>query len=294
MSALEDPGPVRFILPSKSLLRYVSTYYFFKIDSPDGGEQEDLLHPEWASARFTLKGRPRGSIVTDPPMLIPVASVTGPTIKASRIYCSTMFLAGIGILPLGWYRLMKCPADRWANKVGDITEAPEFALFNHIWTEMQAMSDPAEMANLFDNILMLAIDGPDPLENDIETMHTAIANPDVRSVADLAGVTGISQQRLERLSRRVFGFAPKRLLRRQRFLRTLGNIMLEPDLKWSSALDHLYFDQAHFNRDFQEFMGMSPSQYLAMPRPISIAATRARTTYVGHPLQALQGPGFSD
>lgn len=294
MSPLGNPGPVQFILPSQSLLRYVSTYYFFKIETPDGCEQEDLLHPEWASAHFTLVGNPRASIVTEPSMLIPPANVSGPTISASRIFCSSMFLAGIGILPLGWYRLVKCPADRWANRVGDINDVPEFGLFKQIWNEMQGMSDPAEMAALFDNMLMHAITGPDSLENDIENMHMALANPEISSVADLAEVTGMSQQRLERLSRRVFGFPPKRLLRRQRFLRTLGKIILDPDLKWTAALDDQYFDQAHFNRDFQEFMGMSPSQYLAMPRPISIPATHARATYVGHPLQALQGPGFSD
>ncbi|MGH8336727.1 MAG: helix-turn-helix domain-containing protein, partial [Gammaproteobacteria bacterium] len=117
---------------------------------------------------------------------------------------------------------------------------------------------------------------------------------DISSVADLADATGISQQRLERLSRRVFGFPPKRLLRRQRFLRTLGTVMMDPELKWTAALDDQYFDQAHFNRDFQEFMGMSPSGYLAMQRPISIASTLARAEHIGHPLQALQGPGLSE
>ena len=39
---------------------------------------------------------------------------------------------------------------------------------------------------------------------------------------------------------------------------------------------------------------MTPGQYLTMPRPISIAATLARAKHVGHPLQALQGPGLSD
>ncbi|MEP7348400.1 MAG: helix-turn-helix domain-containing protein [Sphingorhabdus sp.] len=294
MSSLEAPSPVKFILPAQSLLRYVSTYYFFKIENDEAGEQEDLLHPEWASAHFTLSGSSRGSIVSEPPVPTPPANLTGPTIKASRIFCGSMFMAGIGILPLGWYRLVPCPADRWANGVGDLNEVPEFGLFKQIWDEMQGMSDPAEMAVLFNAMLIDAITGPDPLENDIENLHMALANPDIRSVADLSEVAGISQQRLERLSRRVFGFPPKRLLRRQRFLRTLGNIMLDPDLKWSAALDDHYFDQAHFNRDFKEFMGMSPGKYLAMPRPISIPATLARATHVGHPLQALQGPGFFD
>ncbi|HEV7234429.1 MAG TPA: helix-turn-helix domain-containing protein, partial [Sphingorhabdus sp.] len=227
------------------------------------------------------------------PLPTPAANVTGPTGRASRIYCKSMMLAGIGILPLGWYRLVDAPADRWANRVGDL-ENPEFALFRNIWDRLRGLSDPEEMAALFDGILLAAVQKADPVEESIETIHETLADPAISSVADLSDATGISQQRLERLCRRVFGFPPKRLLRRQRFLRTLGSVMLEPDLKWTAALDDQYFDQAHFNRDFQEFMGMSPRQYLAMPRPISIPSTLARASQVGHPLQALQGPGLSD
>jgi AraC-like DNA-binding protein len=293
MSSLDSNNPIHFILPAQPLLRYVSTYYFFRIETGEDEEQEDLLHPEWGSAHFTLSGSSRGNIVTEPSMPTPAANVTGPTGKASRIFCKSMMLAGIGILPLGWYRLINAPADRWANRVGDL-EHPEFSLFRQIWGGLQGMSDPEQMAALFDGVLLKAIDRHDALEKDIEDIHEALADPDISSVVDLANATGISQQRLERLCRKVFGFPPKRLLRRQRFLRTLGNVMLDPDLKWSAALDDQYFDQAHFNRDFQEFMGMSPSQYLAMARPISIPSTLARALQVGHPLQALQGPGLSE
>lgn len=292
MPALDPGSPVHFIIPAQSLLRYVSTYYFFRIETGDE-EQEDLLHPEGGSAHFTLSGSSRGNIVTEPPLPTPAANVTGPTGKASRIFCKSMFLAGIGILPLGWHRLIKTPADRWANRVGDLSH-PEFSVFKEIWDRLQGMSEPEEMAALFDSILMRSVQQPDPLETDIENIHEVLADPNISSVADLADATGIVQQRLERLCRRIFGFPPKRLLRRQRFLRTLGSVMLDPDLKWTAALDDQYFDQAHFNRDFQEFMGMSPSQYLAMPRPISIPSTLARASQVGHPLQALQGPGLSE
>lgn len=293
MPSLIADSPVSFILPAHALRRYVSTYYFFDFASSTG-ELEDLLHPEWASAHYTLSGASRGSIVGEPPVPTPQTNLTGPTGKAARIFFNELNLVGIGILPLGWYRLVPCPADRWSNKVGCLDDVAEFGLFKRIWTEMQGLSEPAQIAALFDKVLMQAINRADPLEIEIENIHEVMADPDISSVADLADATGISQQRLERLCRRVFGFPPKRLLRRQRFLRTLGTVMMDTDLRWSAALDDQYFDQAHFNRDFQEFMGMSPSQYLAMPRPISIASTLARAEHVGHPLQALQGPGFSD
>ena len=293
MPPLNTAAPVSFILPTHALRRYVSTYYFFDFKS-ENGELEDLLHPEGPSVHYTLSGASRGSIVGEAPMPTPDANMTGPTGKAARIFFDELSLVGIGLLPLGWYRLVNCPADRWANKVSPLAGVAEFALFHSIGDRMKGVNDPDKIAALFDHILLGAINGPDPLEIEIENIHEALANPDISSVADLAIATGIGQQRLERLSRRIFGFPPKRLLRRQRFLRTLGTVMMDTELKWSSALDDQYFDQAHFNRDFQAFMGMSPGQYIAMPRPISIASTLARAKYVGHPLQVLQGPGLSD
>ncbi len=85
MSPLAPNSPVHFIMPAQPLLRYVSTYYFFQIETDQDEEQEDLLHPEWGSAHFTLSGSSRGNIVTEPPLDTPPANVTGPTGKASRM-----------------------------------------------------------------------------------------------------------------------------------------------------------------------------------------------------------------
>jgi len=290
MPTLKNNSPVSFILPAEPLRRYLSSYYF--VDIGEGqATQDDLLYPEWASARFTLRGTASGNMVGTAMNPIPAASLTGPTGKAAMVRFQNIRLVGIGFLPLGWYRLIGCPANRWANKVGSVHEHPEFALLAKLHREIQRLTDTEQMAALFDHMLLPSVIDPDPLEAEIERIHHNIANPDIGSVSELAAITGISLQRVERLARRVFGFPPKHLLRRQRFLRTLAKVMEHPDLKWSAALDYQYFDQAHFNREFQQFMGMTPRQYLAMPRSTSIVTTQTRGRDLGHLLQALQGPG---
>ena len=293
MSALTDVGPVSFILPAHPLRRYLSTYHFLDILG-NGAEQEDFLYPEWASVRFTLRGKAAGNIIGLDPFEIPAASVKGPTGKAALVRFQDIHVVGIGFLPLGWYRMIGCPAERWADKVCAVDAAPEFALLATLKREIDGITDPEQIAALFDHILLQAISTPDPLEADIESIHQAVANPKISNVGELAEMTGLSKQRLERLSRRIFGFPPKLLLRRQRFLRTLANIMEHPELKWSDAMDGQYFDQAHFNREFHQFMGMSPRQYLAMPRTTSIASSRSRAEHVGQLLQLLQVPGSSN
>ncbi len=289
MPALTDAGPVNFILPAQPLRRYLSTYHFLNVVS-NGAEQEDFLYPEWASVRFTLRGQANGNIIGLDPFEIPATSIKGPTGKAALVRFQDLHVVGIGFLPLGWYRMIGCPADRWADKVCAVDAAPEFALLATLKREIDGITDPEQIAALFDHILLQAISAPDPLEADIESIHQAVANAKISNVGELAEMTGISKQRLERLSRRIFGFPPKLLLRRQRFLRTLANIMEHPELKWSDAMDGQYFDQAHFNREFQQFMGMSPGQYIAMPRATSSAANRARAAHVGQLLQLLQVP----
>ena len=294
MSALEAFHKTVFVAPAPSVQRYLSSYYFFQCVAADGHELEDLIHPEWPSARFTLSGASRGGLVNEIAEYAGPATLMGPTSKAMRIYCGTTDMFGAGILPLGWYRLTKSAANDWANKAIDVHKHPKFAVFAAIWEAIRNQKDPEEIAWTIDGLVLRAIAEPDPFETDIEAVHMALTDANIASVAELSEVTGIVSQRLERLCRRVFGFPPKRLLRRQRFLRTLASALMDPELKWSAALDDHYFDQAHFNRDFHEFMGMGPSTYLAMPRPISKAAVQARAEMLGKPLLGLQRPGFVD
>jgi len=289
MPSLAGAGSVQFILPAKPLRRYLSSYYFLDTGT-NGPEQEDVIYPEWATVRFALRGQATGNTVRLNSRDIPAESVTGPTGRAALVRFRNIQLVGFGLLPLGWYRIIGCPADRWADRVSAVDAAPEFARLAQLRREIHGITDPEQIAALFDHIMLQSLGDPDPLEADIDNIHQAIANPEISNVRDLAEASGMSQQRLERLARRIFGFPPKFMLRRQRFLRTLANAMQHPDLTWSDAMDGQYFDQAHFNREFHQFIGTSPSHYLAMLRTISSASIHARAQQVGQPLQALQLP----
>ena len=115
----------------------------------------------------------------------------------------------------------------------------------------------------------------------------ALLDPELVSVAQLAEQMGMNVRALERLSRRAFGFPPKLLLRRQRFLRSLARFMIDPSLGWLGALDCHYHDQSHFVRDFRRFMGMNTSAYAKADKPILVAAARGRMAIAGEAVQGL-------
>ena len=83
----------------------------------------------------------------------------------------------------------------------------------------------------------------------------------------LAADLGISHKHLIETVRRVAGLTPGRFQRIARMNRLLHSIDPTRPVRWD-RLAHLaeYYDQAHFNRDFKAFAGVTPTTYLAQRR----------------------------
>jgi hypothetical protein len=73
-------------------------------------------------------------------------------------------------------------------------------------------------------------------------------------------------------------------------MRSLSQFMLDPSLKWIGAIDDNYHDQAQFVRDCRQFMGMTPTQYAALSKPLIGAVMRERERMAGSAVQTLDGP----
>ena len=260
---------VRYYRLSEPLEPYFTALYAFEFDSPPGEMIEDYLHPEWTAMRFTVGPVPLASI--GPGELRPqwpfVAS--GPTRKSLHFGITTGKIWGLGLQAAGWARFATGEARDLSDRTVDGSTHPSFALFRPI---RAIVEDPAlesdAIAERINSYLMQHAGRPARQEGVIFACQEALRDPDVANVAELGERLGLNARALERLCARYFGFPPKLLLRRQRFLRSLASFMLDGQRVWSIALDGQYYDQAQFVKDFRSFMGMTPSEYAAMPHPI--------------------------
>ncbi|MBS0482118.1 MAG: helix-turn-helix domain-containing protein [Proteobacteria bacterium] len=288
-----DAVTVRFFLPSPALAPFVSAYYLTEVNVPAGTVVEDFLHPEWGNVRFARNESWQAAVGQQPLRPAPQLIASGPSSYSSHFVTGTARMWGVGILPLGWARFFDLAASDLADDFCDAAATPAFTgLAGLPDATFGNAPDPAAEAARIDAFMLayLAARPPHPDEDRIRAAHAALIDRDIASVADLAGRLATSPRSLERLSLRAFGFSPKLLLRRQRFLRSLAQFMLDPSLRWISTLDWQYVDQAHFVRDFKRFMGMSPSAYGALDHPVLRAAARARAATVGEAVQALHHP----
>jgi AraC-like DNA-binding protein len=294
---------VRFALPCEKLRPYVTTYYLIEAQtSPGAPVIEDLLHPEWSNLRF-LRDKYATSAIGDEELReSPAFAVTGPTSMTTRFRIGDGRNAvsggtwGIGLLPLGWAKFTGVPASDYADRFVDGHADPAFAHLRPLAKRLSARfhgqeGSLAEDVAAIEAALIPLIDREVTHEDKITAINTALIDPEIASAAQLAMHVGMNLRSLERLSRRAFGFPPKLLLRRQRFLRSLAQFMLDPSLKWLSTLDCQYHDQAHFVRDFRRFMDMTPGEYARLEKPILVAAAQARMAIAGKAVQALHEPG---
>ena len=282
---------VRFYLPSEALRPHFTTFYITEITVPDGGRVTDWLHPEWANLRVCSGDLP-DSEVAGSRYGNSIAPFTGPTSTTVRFTVGTVRMWGVGLLPLGWARLVGVPAHDYANRIFDAHVEPALAPFRSLVDGVFG-PEPDEAAELarIEAHFAARMHGTVPDEARIVACHQALVDEDISTVAEMGEAACLPSHTLERLCRKHFGFPPRLLLRRQRFMRSLAQYMLDPSLRWIGAIDSHYHDQAQFVRDFHAFMGMSPSEYGGMPHPVLSGVMKARQEAAGAAVQALHLPG---
>jgi len=288
-----DPGEaatttasVTYHLPAERLRGAVTTYYLVKVTGP--GTVWDQIFPEWPNFRLILSGDWEAHFPGEPHQVVPKIGISGALERALWAGGSEGVMVGVGLMPQGWPRLTERPASQFTNRLAPLSEALG-PVAEMLYARLQAADGDAAIYAVLDEVLdgLLTVRPEAAL---VSQAHAALQDPQVRTVADWAGRFGLSSRQLERFSQRYFGLPPKRLLRRQRLLRTLAAMRESPDGTWTQFLDDQFSDQAHFIHEFNYYMGLSPSAYLAREQPFMAEAWKRRKALLGSPVQVLQPP----
>lgn len=127
-----------------------------------------------------------------------------------------------------------------------------------------AAREPGERFRLLEKALMAHLYRP--LERHyaalfaLSILSRADSHPSVR---DIAKKVDLSQRRFIQVFRREVGLTPKQFYRLRRFQRAFASLRQSRLPDWSRlAMECGYFDQSHFIRDFRNFSGLRPTEFL--------------------------------
>ena len=207
-----EPGPlVRAVFhpPPPQFEGCFTTFYELHLEVPSNGLVEDYLQPEWANLRFFGGSCPVSQIGAQTLSGARFA-VTGPSSVACHFEVGSSRMWGIGLLPLGWARLIDADAYDYANTLFDGARDTAFAKFDSL---SELLCDPEAERDEQLGAIERAMDSfmrPSRDEDKIVRVHEALVHGDHLAVASLADACAMSVRTLERVCRRHFGFTPKR------------------------------------------------------------------------------------
>lgn len=280
---------MRYFRPEPALAPYVSGYHIYAVNLEPGERVHDVFYPGWTNIRISFPEEPwsvrMGRRSFDP---VPGQAVFGPTSRAAYVDTGSGTLFGAGITPAGWARFFARDVSRYADRI-----APLDQLIGDSAVMLSARLREGEPPKqVFDDFFLQRMERGRPVPAEVAALRLAIADPQVGTVAELEERLGFGGRPLSRLSRRAFGFTPKLLLRRARFMRALMGAWTVGRGHWSDGLAGTgYYDQSHFLRDCRLFLDMPLGAFIALPKPMAELSLAAREEALGAPVQVLhKGP----
>lgn len=173
------------------------------------------------------------------------------------------YLVSARMPPLGAYRVLDMPLGEIAHDVIESDDALG-AEVNRVHERIGNTSDAGlQLAILCDFVRSRVARSSARLHADARIAVGALAESrGAARIEDLCRSLGVSRKHLAHLFQAHVGLTPKVYARMFRFRSAVDLVQKGKPLDWTRvAMACGYYDQAHFNREFREFAGMSPGEF---------------------------------
>lgn len=290
-----DGVAIRFRAPAAALSAFVIDYGFY--DSGPAGERprHNEYLPGAANVTITFDaGEVSAAIRNHRHRWTNDAALFGPTSHLMQVDSAGGRMIGFGVTAMGWARLFGKHADRCANRVLPLAELWGETRVRRLYealAEALAASEDAAVATLDRHLtaMLLPATRDAPL---VRALAELVREPAADDCDALAAALGVQPGQLRRIAKHYFGFGPKLLLRRNRFIRAMAALTGGGDpADVEAAVFSAYYDQSHFIRDAQLFLGKTARQFERSITPMMAGMLRARAARFGAPMQGLIAAG---
>ena len=280
---------LRYELPAQELLRFFPSYTVLDSDAALFTGSGSYVLPGWATIWIALNDGPIGVTIRNKHYgALGAASVRGVTSRAMPVTTRGGVTVVVTINPLGWARFFAASAETMRDRLVPLDEVLLPGGWGADLVALLGASDrgPA-VKGLLDRFFLDHLPPPHADEPRIAEITALLADPSRHDLVEAAAGLGISAQAMLRLTKHHFGFPPKMLLMRTRFLRAIVGLILNGRLHGAALLPVGYYDASHFTRDATRFLGMTPRRFLGHDLAYLHAVLRARLLVTGAPARSV-------
>jgi AraC-like DNA-binding protein len=173
-------------------------------------------------------------------------------------------MIGVHLKPGGAASLLRVPAGELTNRHVELEAVLGRRFVEELRERLCAAAQPRQRFQILEHALVGLLSRSSGIREEIAVAVDKLSAPGVE-VSDVAQYVQLSHRRFIELFTEQVGMTPKRYARVRRLQHALGLLTGQGSPAWTDiALESGYFDQAHLCRDWVEFTGLSPTEFLRL------------------------------
>lgn len=251
--------------PHPDLESFVSCYWTLEVPAEINPQRQRIIPDGTIEMAFILGEDIRRYINEDEFILQPRSMVLGQTIEPFYIeptgYVNTF---AIRFYPFGFSNFVDIPIENLANKETPLKELFGNRTVKALEKKINLAENVKEKIQTIETFLLGKLNEAKTIDKIVKTtIDFLMLSKGNASINSIIKNDKSKRRQLERKFKKEIGISPKQLgkvIRLQTALKLLLN--QEAEKLTNIAYKCEYFDQAHFIRDFREFTGIAPKDFL--------------------------------
>lgn len=232
-------------------------------DSPPSGYTSIVFNYQDS---YTLTNRKHQALI------LPTAFMAGQSIyRYALTMGGNIGMTGAVFKPAGLHTLFGVDTGSLIEERKPLEEILDPLVVGKVRESVSEAKDDAGKIKAFESFLLQEFEVRKPAVDQIDDFAAKIASEHgMVSLSRLASEIPFSFRTLERRFKTKVGLSPKQYLRICRISHVCNLIAGRRKVNWTEVIgDTAFYDQAHFIREFEHFIGQPPSQYLSANRELA-------------------------
>ena len=251
--------------PHPDLAALVKCYWTLEVPAGIDPQRQRIIPDGCIEMAFILGDDIKRYTSEDEFILQPRAMVLGQTLEPFYIeptgYVNTF---AVRFYPYGFANFVSTPIHELANKETSLEVLFGPDLSDRLEQDIIQARDSKQRIEIVERMLLDKLNAETTIDKIVgSTVDILLASKGGTSIQAIFDGDPSQRRKLERKFRRQIGISPKQLSKVIRLQSALKMLLNEEDISLTHiAYESEYYDQAHFSKDFKQFTGITPKDFL--------------------------------
>lgn len=251
--------------PHKDLESIVKFYWTLEVPFDPKNQKQKIVPDGCIEMTFNFGDKIKRYTSEDDFILHPNAMVMGQRTKSYYILpVGNVDTFAVCFYPIGFVNFVNTSLENLVDKETPITELFGQAQANELEQQINQAIHTQQRIEIIETYLLKRINEKNTISNVVKSTVDALLKKNGTTPINVILKDNISKRRqLERHFKKQIGISPKQLGKAIRLQATLQLLLnKKSETLTDIAYENEYFDQNHFIKDFKEFVGVTPKEFL--------------------------------